>query len=214
MFVHECGGCEFESRCSHLNFRYRACFEKEVPWHSRNYTVWIHSKTRTWHDKIIQSNTPCVQVLKIYSQVLNHLASLAKWVRVRLRTKWLWVLVSLQSFKMSLWEKHWLKIMPPWCYPVPRAQEAREFCENWQYFDISLISLSMGRDKSAHNLWFLIAQTQKVGILQVAAFDKDIFYLNGKPSISPSTIPSTYYHYFHALQIPSENLIHLRKLVF
>ena len=33
----------FQSRYSRLNFRYRACFEQEVPWHSDNYEVWIHS---------------------------------------------------------------------------------------------------------------------------------------------------------------------------
>ena len=37
--------------CSHLNFRFRACFELRVPWHSGNYRVWIHSETRLWHDK-------------------------------------------------------------------------------------------------------------------------------------------------------------------
>ena len=41
--------------CSHLNFRYRACFEQGVPWQSGNYRVWIHSERRTWHDKNIQS---------------------------------------------------------------------------------------------------------------------------------------------------------------
>ena len=29
--VSECG---FESRCSHLTFRYRSCFQQRVPWHS------------------------------------------------------------------------------------------------------------------------------------------------------------------------------------
>ena len=53
--VYEVSGCGFESRCSHLNFRFRACFEQEVPWHSGNHRVWIHSETRTWHDKNIQS---------------------------------------------------------------------------------------------------------------------------------------------------------------
>ena len=48
---------KFESRCSYLNFRFRACFEQGVPWHSGNYRVWIHSETRTWHDKNIQSMT-------------------------------------------------------------------------------------------------------------------------------------------------------------
>ena len=38
----------YESRCSHLNFRFHACFEQVVPLHSDNYRVWIHSDTRKW----------------------------------------------------------------------------------------------------------------------------------------------------------------------
>ena len=53
MFVYELSGCGFESRCSRLNFRYHACFKQEVPWYSDNYRVWIHSETRTLHDKNI-----------------------------------------------------------------------------------------------------------------------------------------------------------------
>ena len=45
----DCGFC-----CSHLNFRYGACFENGVIWHSGIYRVWIHSETRTWHDKNMQ----------------------------------------------------------------------------------------------------------------------------------------------------------------
>ena len=30
VFVYELSGCRFESRCSHLNFRFRACFEQGV----------------------------------------------------------------------------------------------------------------------------------------------------------------------------------------
>ena len=56
MFVYKLSGCGIESRCSQLNFRYRACFEQEVPWQSGKYRLWIHSETRTWHDKNIQSN--------------------------------------------------------------------------------------------------------------------------------------------------------------
>ena len=44
-----------EPRCSYLNFRYRACFEKGVPWYSGIYRVWIHSETCTWHNNNIQS---------------------------------------------------------------------------------------------------------------------------------------------------------------
>ena len=56
MFVYELSGCGFESSCSHLNFRFRACFVQGVPWHSGNYRVRIHSETRTWHDKNIQTS--------------------------------------------------------------------------------------------------------------------------------------------------------------
>ena len=54
VFVQELSGSGFESSCSHSTFRFRACFEQGVPWHSDNYRVWIHSETRTWHDKNIQ----------------------------------------------------------------------------------------------------------------------------------------------------------------
>ena len=57
VFVYELSGCGFESSCSHFTFRFRACFEQGVPWHSGNYRVWIHSETRTWHDNNIQSNS-------------------------------------------------------------------------------------------------------------------------------------------------------------
>ena len=65
VFVYELSGCGFESSCSHFTFRFRACFEQGVPWHSGNYRVWIHSETRTWHDKNIQSifSLTCVAFL-------------------------------------------------------------------------------------------------------------------------------------------------------
>ena len=53
VFVYELSGCGFKSTCSHLNFRFRACFGQGVPWHSGNYRVWIHSETCKWHDKSI-----------------------------------------------------------------------------------------------------------------------------------------------------------------
>ena len=58
VFVYELSDCGFESSCSHLTFRFRGCFEQRVPWHSGKYRVRIHSETRTWHDKDIQSNAP------------------------------------------------------------------------------------------------------------------------------------------------------------
>ena len=50
MFVYELSGCGFESSHSHLNFRFRACFEQRDPWHAGKYRVWVHSEMRTWHD--------------------------------------------------------------------------------------------------------------------------------------------------------------------
>ena len=35
----ELSACRFESRCCHLNFRYRACFKQGVLWNSGNYRV-------------------------------------------------------------------------------------------------------------------------------------------------------------------------------
>ena len=47
LFLYELSGCGFETRCcSHLSFRFRACFEEGIPWHSGHYRVWIHSETR------------------------------------------------------------------------------------------------------------------------------------------------------------------------
>ena len=54
VFVYELNGSGFESSCSHLIFRFRACFEQGILWHSGNYRVWIHSETSTWQDKNIQ----------------------------------------------------------------------------------------------------------------------------------------------------------------
>ena len=51
VFVYKLGGCSFESSYGHLKFRFQASFEQAVRWHSDNYRVRIHSKTRTWHDK-------------------------------------------------------------------------------------------------------------------------------------------------------------------
>ena len=57
VFVFELSGSWFASSCSHLNFWLHACYEQELPWHLGNYRVWIHSETRTWHDKNTQSNS-------------------------------------------------------------------------------------------------------------------------------------------------------------
>ena len=54
VFVYELSGFGFGSCCRHLNFRYRACCEQGVPWHSGNHRVRIYSETYTLYDKNIQ----------------------------------------------------------------------------------------------------------------------------------------------------------------
>ena len=58
VFVWELGGCGFESRYNHLNFRYAACLKQGVLWHSGKCGVWIYFETRTWNNNNIQSNEP------------------------------------------------------------------------------------------------------------------------------------------------------------
>ena len=58
VFFYELNGSGFEYSCIHLNFRFRACFEQGVPWHSGNNRVRVHSETHTWHDKNKQLNAP------------------------------------------------------------------------------------------------------------------------------------------------------------
>ena len=71
VFVYELSGCGFESRCSHLNFRFCASFEQGVPWYSGNYRVWIHSNMRTWHDKSI----PSTKIIRYFKSFLRELFS-------------------------------------------------------------------------------------------------------------------------------------------
>ena len=86
----------------HLN----AHFQQGVHWYSSNCRVWIHCKTHTWDDNNIQSNAPYKWVL---TTQLDHLASLAKWLIVRLRTKWLWVRISLQPLDPQISRRLWAR---------------------------------------------------------------------------------------------------------
>ena len=54
LFLYELSFCGVEFSCSHLKFKFHACFKQGVPWHSGNYRVWILSETGTWHNKNIQ----------------------------------------------------------------------------------------------------------------------------------------------------------------
>ena len=43
VFGCEQGSCRFEPSCSHLNFRYRACYQQRGPWRSGNFRMRIHA---------------------------------------------------------------------------------------------------------------------------------------------------------------------------
>ena len=65
---------------------------------------------KVWHEGLIcklktfgNCNGTRTHSQLVCKRTLNHLASLAKWLGVRLRTKWLWVRVPLQSFMTFLW---------------------------------------------------------------------------------------------------------------
>ena len=80
VFVFELSGCGVKSSCSHLNFKFRACFEQGVSWHSDYYRVWINSETRTWHNKNIQWNKKCRNLSLVLYCLLKTMKLLNIWV--------------------------------------------------------------------------------------------------------------------------------------
>ena len=74
----------------------------------------------------------------------------------------------------------------------------------------------MESDNRAHNHCFLIAQAQKIGVLQVAVSNEDACNWNGKPFNPPYFILSAYCNYVHTLLIPSQELtfLNLIKSIF
>ena len=72
---------------------------KGNPWHWGRFSVWIHTEMRTWDDKKIQLNAA---YRSVFTTQLNHLASLTNRLSVRLRTRRLWVQLSMQSLKFQI----------------------------------------------------------------------------------------------------------------
>ena len=106
VFAYKLSVCWLESRCSHLNFRYCTCLEHRVPWHSGKYRLWTLSEMCTWIDSNIRSKSPYRNVL---TTELNHLASLTKYIGVRLETKCMLIWVPWQSFKLQIWRLFWTR---------------------------------------------------------------------------------------------------------
>ena len=101
MFVEELNGCGCQSRWSHLNLRFRTCFKQRGNW--------IHSETHTWQNKNTFKCTVQISSHNTAQSFKN--ASLAKWLSVCLRNKWLLVWVLLQSLKVKLCIS-WIRNVP------------------------------------------------------------------------------------------------------
>ena len=52
-------------------------------------------------------------------------------------------------------------------YSASMHQGVRGSCEVWNYFNLFRLPQGMESDNRAHNHWFFIAQTQKIGVLLV-----------------------------------------------
>ena len=87
------------SSCSHLNFRFRACFGQGVPWHSSNYRGWTHSEMHTWHNKNTQwdSDFNLIEELHYYkSNLWNYFKVNCKSINI-MSLKW------FCSFPFQFW---------------------------------------------------------------------------------------------------------------
>ena len=92
VFIFEPSGSGFKSSCSHLNLRISRLLRA---WSSLTfrllecvYSLWkrVRDMPRTYSQ---------MHRTDKYSEQLNHLVSLAKWLSVHLQTKWFWVRVQL-----------------------------------------------------------------------------------------------------------------------
>ena len=148
VFVYELSGCEFESRCSHLNFRYRACFEQGVPRHTGNYRVCIHSKTCIWYDRNIQTKKyTCAIVVLVdlqFNPYLTKLSHCAKYRNFTWFTSW------------EILRKRTVSCPKIWgnC-ASPENVHTRKLGETTVFYVISFISILL------HVLWYGKAVKEK-----------------------------------------------------
>ena len=112
LFVYELSGGGFQSRCRQLIFRYHACFEQEVPWHSGNYRRWIPSERRTWHDKNTQVRfAALILAFNIFQAILLSFVSIARvfWCQKKSRKR---VSISIHFNGNKFCRYSWF-----WCLP-------------------------------------------------------------------------------------------------
>ena len=97
VFVYELSGSGFESSCSHLNFRFRNCFEEGVPWHWGNYRVdSLWNAYVTWQEHTVLT-------LAIGKQTV-HAANWGNSIFIRIL-----ILIQLPAIVEKKWTK-WIKV--------------------------------------------------------------------------------------------------------
>ena len=165
MFVYELSGFGFEPSCSHLNFRYGACFEQEFPWHSGNYRVWIHSEARMWHDKNIQS--------QVFKFVVEWIHGIRNNVEITLSPK---VSLLLLQFLMS----NYVQFVCLWrCAPSDSVVHINNF------FSLVLFSAVIhkrrGKKLNCKTIKYKLDSSSKMQF--VFCYPKDIQIFFGKLSI-------------------------------
>ena len=142
MFLCELSGCGFESRRSHLNFRFRACFEQGVSWHSGNYSVWIQSETRAWHQNI--------KLEKDYFAVYSHHQEMIICTQLHLKRLHCVINPFFASFLQSIFLQYSEN------YIV--SYNETEFI-SWQPFTNQLLAIAkkiypLGIWKACHKVWY------------------------------------------------------------
>ena len=85
------------------------------------------------------------------------------------------------------------------CVKEPKSLES---CEEWHYFNLSLLPQSIESDKRAHKHLFLIINSQKIAALHVVVSNVDVCDGNGKPSNPLFLIYSSYCHILKLLSYP------------
>ena len=103
------------------------------------------------------------------------------------------VILHLLIFPYNLLNNHHQKYFPTSAIEpfqaASRDQGARKSCEDWNCVNLPLLPQSMESDNRAYDHWLLIAQAQKIGVLQLVVSDEDACNGNGKPYNSPTPIP-------------------------
>ena len=97
-FVYKLNSCGFESRCCHVNFQMWRLLRSRSSLTFRQ-TIECGFTLKLVRDMIIRIRHNHL----VRKRTLSHSAKVAKWFRVRLQTKWLWVRIALLSLELQIW---------------------------------------------------------------------------------------------------------------